>query len=280
MTTTYGCLSDIHAGSTMAGCLKPVQLDDGGWYEPSPIQEYINTRLRRFAEACAAARREKFVLVLNGDLTDGQIKESGQVASSHPHTEFAILKDILDLFVALKPDAVIVTRGTGAHVGKSGHKDEAAAHYLAKECGLAVLRSPDTGRYSSYQSTTEPEGHLVYVKHHGKAGSVSWSNVASNRAFHIWSQHVLRGLRPPTIVLQGHNHKFDDSWWKHPTRVVQQASFQLKTDHAWKVVPDELNDLGGVIMQFARDTRPEVTAIVYPPDPPKPMPFPWLTGAE
>lgn len=269
MTHTIICLSDPHAGSTMGACLKPVKLDDGGYYTPSPIQDYINTKYRAFIAECGAARKDKLTLVLNGDLTDGQIKESGQVASSHPHTEFAILKDLLDPLVALRPDAVIVTRGTSAHVGKSGNKDEAAAHYLHKECGLNVLRDPDTGTWSSYQATIAPEGHLMYIKHHGKIGSVAWSNVLANRAFHIWSQHLRWGLTPPTIVLQAHNHRPGDSWWQHPTRVVQQPSFQFKTDHAWKVVPDDLNILGGVIMQFEKDTLPEVSMHLYPPDPPK-----------
>lgn len=266
-TTTLAFISDLHAGSTLAPCPQPIELDNGGMYEPSKVQRYLNAKLDQFWGEVENARRDRLGVVLNGDLVDGQVKQSAEVISPHPHVEFAVIKDILAPLSRLRPNFIYVTRGTEAHTGKAGHKDEAVAHYLAKEQKLTVERCPDTGRYSHQLAAFRVAGHLIWASHHGKTGSVGWSNVINNRALHIWLECTKRGHPAPELVVQAHNHKFDDSGWKHPTRVVQQPAWQLKTAHAHKVAAMELSDLGGVLVQARSHQRLEVEPVVYPPDP-------------
>lgn len=269
MKETVVSFSDPHAGSTLGPCPKPIRLDEGGWYTPGPEQLWLNQKLDLFWDRVEAARGDTLGVFLNGDLLDGQVKGSAQVISPHPHVEFAVLKDILARMVSLKPDWVMVTRGTGAHVGLSGAKDEAAGHYLAKECGLPVIQNADTGKYSHYIARKQVHGSLLWATHHGKVGSVAWSNVIANRALHIWVERQKRGLDCAKVLFQAHNHKFDDSYWKHPLRIVQQGAFQLMTDYAHKVVSMEVSDVGGVLAQVEPNGRPEVEHIRFYPDEPR-----------
>lgn len=268
MTWTLAALSDLHAGSTVAGMPKPIILDDGAEVHPSPLNTYLAGKLQSFYDRTENARTDKLAFLLNGDLTDGQVKDSAMVVSPHPHTEFAILKDMLDPIVRMKPDLVVVTRGTAAHVGKSGHKDEAAAHYLAKECGLPVQRDAQTGKYSHYLARFELAGHLIWATHHGSAGRVAWSNVLASKALNLFVELTVRGLRVPELVIQAHNHRFDDSYGKHPIRFLQQGAFQYKTDHAFKVVPTDVTDVGGYLVHAARGRLLEVERVQYFPDEP------------
>ncbi|MGQ0601750.1 MAG: hypothetical protein ACT4QE_08650, partial [Anaerolineales bacterium] len=91
--------------------------------------------------------------------------------------------------------------------------------------------------------------------HHGRMGGRPWSraNVTQTLAAQIWMEHARRGDPPPHLAVRSHYHKVADSYDAHPTRVIQTPAWQLHTAYAHRVVPEELSDIGGMILAVTED---------------------------
>lgn len=255
--TLLAVVSDLHCGSTVGlAPPEPVALDDGGSYTPTEAQRWLWRHWLGYwqtVKRLAAGRR--LVILLNGDVVDGDHHGTAQIVSRHPGTQFDILLRALAVPLALKPDHVIVVRGTESHVGKSGSGEEALARHL-RGAGVPVVPDPAAKTASWWHFTGTLGPLLLSATHHGRIGQRPWTkgNVSANLAAQIFYEHAARGQRHPDLALRSHYHKTADSGDSHPVRVIQTPAWQLATAYAYRVAADSLADIGGLTVTIDADS--------------------------
>lgn len=268
MAVLLAAVSDLHCGSTVG--LHPqsaTQLDDGGSYTPTPAQGWLWARWREYWDTVKRqAKGHQLVVLLNGDLLDGDHHGTTQIISRHPGVQVDVLLRVLEVPLALKPAHVIVVRGTEAHVGQSASGEEAVAKALASR-GVPVVRTPG-GQFSWWHFVGELGGCRVSATHHGLVGSRSWTRAsgANSLAAMVFYEHAARGERHPDVAIRSHRHKWADSGDNHPVRVLQSPAWQLQTGYAHKVAAESLADIGGLTV-FLQGGQYHVSKHLYRPDP-------------
>lgn len=268
MGTVIAAVSDLHCGSTVGlHPDTPTLLDDGGSYHPTPAQGWLWARWREYwADVGKAAKGHRLVVLLNGDLLDGDHHGTTQIVSRHPGVQVDILLRVLDVPLALKPAHVIVVRGTEAHVGQAASGEEAIGKALAGR-GAPIVRS-QTGTYSWWHFVGQFGPLRLSATHHGRMGQRPWTkgSVSSNLAATIFYEHAARGDVHPDLALRSHYHRTADSGDAHPVRVIQTPAWQLATSYAHRVAADSLADIGGLLIAV-RSTDWSVSKRLYRPDP-------------
>lgn len=261
---TLAVVSDLHCGSTIGLCgPEPVAFDDGGSYTPSPQQGWLWEHWCAFWERVGRERGKWLGVLINGDAVDGDHHGTWQLVSRDPAVQLWILRRVCEPIVALKPDAIIIVRGTEAHVGKSGGSEEAFARSLkAQRC--RVVRDPTTDMYSHWHFVGDVCGHLIDATHHGRIGQRPWTeqNAVLNLAAQVFYEHARNGVPAPTLAIRSHFHRWGDSYQAHPVRVIQTPAWQLATSYAHRVVPESLADIGGVLIQCETGRVPEVVPVL------------------
>ena len=260
MSTWLAGYGDTHSGSTVA--VYPHEgftLDDGGRYEPSPLQHLLADW---WDEAWVKARQmigtDPWHLIGNGDHVDGDHHNTPQIISRLPSAQ---IKGCVRLLRSgpLKgsPKAVHIIRGTESHVGKSGSAEEAIAAVLAAGDddfpGVPVIPDPDTGTKSTFWRRFEVEGNLIDCRHHGRMGQRAHTRAsyASLYAHDIWEEHVLGGDKCPRICLRSHHHTYMDSG-PHPAypRVITLPCWQMPTAFTHRIAIEALPSIGIVLIRI------------------------------
>lgn len=265
------CVSDIHAGSALALCPEEINLDDGGKYLPSKAQSWYWQNWSDYWIQAAAKRDAldaELYVILNGDLVDGQVKHSTQILSGNPNAQAAVFNAAVAIPRALKPDHLVVVRGTEAHVGNSASAEERIADGLWRN-GDPIIRNPATDTSSWWHWVAELQGVKIDVTHHGRIGQREHTR-ASQIVLYAHDVHLTytkRGERPPDLALRAHNHKWADSYDAVKPRVVGTGAWQAGTGHVHRVQPDSLADCGGVLVTI-QDGSYEVDKVKYEPEQP------------
>lgn len=263
-------LGDLHCGSTVGLCgPEPVELDDGGSHTPSAAQQWLYRNWIRFRDRALASKGDADAcgLLLLGDLVDGDHHGTWQIISRDPAVQTWVLKRVMTPLLELSPHEVVVIRGTAAHTGQNGSAEEAFARWMAKE-GVRVAKDPNTRMLSWYNYRAEILGHRLDAMHHSTMGQRGWTkgNVVLNNAADIFFEHAARGERHPDIALRGHCHRWFDTHDAHPTRLVQNAAWQLATGWAHQKVPGKLADIGGAILTFEAGRPIEIERVLFTPE--------------
>lgn len=245
-------VSDVHAGSAVALCPERVPLDDGGEYVASKAQRWLFQCWRDFWGIVDDTRQKEdadLLAALNGDLVDGQVKQSTQILSANPNAQASVVNSALAIPLALKPERIVVVRGTGAHVGNSACSEERIADGLRRD-KRPIITDPDSGTASWWHWRAVIQGVRLDVTHHGRTGlrEHTRGSAAVLHAHDILLSHVKAGHDYPHLCLRGHHHKFNDSHDACPVRVVTSGAFQLQTEYVKKVAADSLSDIGGIIV--------------------------------
>lgn len=269
MRHVLAVVSDIHCGSAVGLCCpEPVELDDGGTFQPSKAQGWLWSNWADFWGRVAVARKKADWLgvLVNGDAVEGDHHGSLQVVSRDPAVQMWILKKCFAPVLALKPDRAIVVRGTETHVGKSAGSEEHFARWLKGE-GITVPKDPSNGMYSWWSFDGEIAGHHISAAHHGRIGGRPWTKggVVTNLAAQIVMERANRGDPIPALAFRGHFHTHYDTHDAFRTRLIQLPAWQLHTAFAHRVVPEVLADIGGLIVTFETGQAPVVTTVLYPP---------------
>lgn len=250
-------MSDLHCGSSVALSPPKITLDDGGVYEASKAQRWLwDCWLDAWSrvEKVRKAKGAELYVVLNGDLVDGQVKNSTQILSGNPTAQAAVVDAALRPMLDLNPDRIVIVRGTEAHVGNSASSEERIASGLKKD-KRPIVCDPDAGTASWWHWRADLNGLRVDVTHHGRMGRLPRTR-RSNLVLYAWDifdEHGESGDLHPHLCLRGHNHKRGDSGDAAPVRVVATGAWQLKTAYAHKVAADSLSDIGGILVVIEND---------------------------
>jgi hypothetical protein len=263
------CLSDIHAGSSVAICPpEGIDHDDGGRYLPSRAQTWIwDHYISAIAEAKRIARGAPVTIAVNGDCVDGfhHPSSNAQYVSPLESVHVRIAHRVLThAFDALKPAAIHATRGTGAHVGKAATLENGLFRVLRSD-GHPIIDDPDTEQVTSYHRRYEIDGLLIDQRHHGRMGQRAHTRGPYLRwyAQDIEMEHRLDGERPPDIALRSHYHVYGDSGrdYRWRTRVVALPAMQLATEFVHRIASERLASIGIVVIVI-RDGREDVIPLL------------------
>lgn len=262
-------VGDVHAGSTLSLAPERIALDDGGEYLAAKHQRWLFQCWTDYWKQVEEARRESdatLYVIFGGDLVEGFHHGSIEVASGNPNAQAAILNECVSIPLALKPDAIVIVRGTPAHVGQSGSAEERIADGLRRD-KRPIISCPDTNTASWNHFRAEIHGHLIDVAHEGRTGQREHTrqNAANLHAHDIYLSHCKRGDRAPDLCIRHHHHRFNDSYDACPTRVVTNGAWQLKTGWAHQKFADTMSDIGGLVVTV-EPGRLDVRKVQYKAD--------------
>jgi hypothetical protein len=243
-------ISDTHFGSSVA--LSQIhQLDDGGYYHPSPVQAKLYKLWVAFWEwAYQHIGREPFAIVHVGDVTDGVHHRTTQLSSGNLSTQASLAVDMLQPHVS-RAKAYFQIRGTEAHVGASAQEEE----QIAK--ALGAVQDKETGNYSRWElwlKFGENKQHLIHFAHHlGHTSSSSYESSALMReVVAAFGESGQWGFRAPGLVIRGHTHRYLKIEGPGGWVGIKMPSWQAKTAFTYKI--DRLRGpmFGGLLV---RDTN-------------------------
>jgi hypothetical protein len=260
-------VSDLHCGCKMGLCPDhPVQLDDGGTYQPSRVQRTMWAWWQEFwhdwvPEVCHG---QPYAVLVNGDALDGVHHGAVTQVSNNLADQQAIAELCLRPVRDRCQGRFYMIRGTEAHVGPSGQQEEALARSLD-----AVKDSE--GRRARYEAWIRVGSGLVHCLHHiGTTGSMHYESTAVTKE--LTESYAEAGRwrnRPPDVVVRSHRHRNIEV--RVPTSLGYGISFttaawQLKTPFAFRIPGGRLTtpQIGGsAIIQGDHDlyTRHRVWSI-------------------
>jgi len=259
--------SDHHIRSTVGLC--PPQgcpLDDGGTYMPSKAQQWLWQSWVAFWGQVDKVRREEgadLYEIYNGDLIDGEHHGTPQISTKNLADEQELALACLAPALSLAPNYVFVVRGTEAHVGKSGEREEMIARRIEAE------KDPQ-GNASWWQLTLQINGSILQFAHHGRIGYRPWTraNAAQMLAAELTIDHSSSPYAPQLAVFS-HHHQVADSYDNYPVRVIQTPAWQLATAYVHRIKPGALASIGGLVI-ICREGEYSVEKVIYKPEREKP----------
>ena len=261
-------LGDLHLNSTVA--LPPGRSwpkDDGGTYLASKVQLWILDAWYDYWSIIDAKQKQhkaELVVVLNGDLVDGDHHDTRQIISRMETQWQAMAAEMLDpVMKRVKPENAFIVRGTEAHSGKRGTWDEG----IARDFGIHPARYDREGKVAAYSFDRlylSLSKVRFDVKHHttrskvprGKNGS------AIRKASDIMQVYMNMGEWPPDVVVRSHVHVWEDSGDAHKTRCIFLPCWQAPTAYGYKIA-DDLPDIGGA-WALCEDGGYELDKVLYP----------------
>lgn len=264
MTTTLAVISDMHINSTVALCPDEVELPDGGAYQPSNGQKWINRCWRDYLDQVRSKRRGQTIGIVNGDAIETDAKDrSTQTISRNKDTILSMGADVLDPF-AKQCDALMFTAGTDAHGGK-GAEFEAA---LADD--FEPIRCAETGRAVWYSIDLTIEGLHILISHH-PAGGAGKAQTRQNLVNRIATDSIFNcaqnNIPQYDLIIHSHLHQYIDSYNAYRTRVIITPAWTFAPDYLFRSgkAPQAIADIGGVNVYCDRG-KLEIEPIRYQPE--------------
>jgi hypothetical protein len=244
--------SDLHCGSTVALCPPVIHLDDGGEYRASKAQLWLWDNWRDFwgrVDAQRKALNASLYQVYNGDMTEGDHHKTTQILSGNPTAQATVVNEVMRVPLALKPEGIVMVRGTEAHVGASACYEERIASGLRKD-GYKVLMDDATGNASHWHFEMDVQGVRFDFAHHGRVGARPWTkpNAVHALAMEIFYNAAANARPFPHLAVRSHMHQYVDTHDSHPTRLIQMPAWQLATAFIHRIAPNALADVGGLII--------------------------------
>jgi len=205
-------LSDPHGGHRH-GLLNPAtvleETDEEGNlikdYHPqvTRIQEYLWEQFTKWIDDIKAiAGRDPLYIVINGDITCGN-KYPQLLVSDRIADQFSIAEANFWPLYDLKPRAVRIIKGTGAHVFNQGTSEIVVTTLLKNKYPDVSTEVKDHGLFSI-------EGVDVDVSHHGPPpGSRKWleGNEARYYLRSAMMEEITAGKKPPRLYYRAHYHQ-------------------------------------------------------------------------
>jgi hypothetical protein len=199
--------------------------------------------------------KDKYALLLNGDLTEGihhkSIESLTQSIEDHANMAIEAVGGL-----ASKAHKTFVTLGTEVHTGL-------IEHYIAKKIGAE-------GKGAKAKWLFRMAGCLVDATHH--IGVTSRAYLEATSLSITMGNARLNSMRcgqePARIYLRGHRHT--GGWFSDGQGMIGvTGGWQFLTRYGRKVVPDAIPRPSAMVLDWRRKRDgelPEVTEIVFTPD--------------
>jgi len=244
-------IGDLHVGSLVAPWPEEAPLPDGGGWRPGRAQKWLN---RCWAEMLAEAKdRKPEIVVINGDAIDGDKHVNIGVVT--PRADYQASAAV----IMLEPlreicQRMYFVRGTPWHVGHYAKDVTAVARQLN------ATEHPQTHEPTWPDLFLEHEGQVIHFAHHiGGSINPMYEATAPLRELLTLRLELLRayGGKGPNVrgIVRSHRHrstyiKTEDGCW-----ALALAPWQLKTDHAYKLAPSALPQVGFAWIGAEVETR-------------------------
>jgi len=176
-----------------------------GDYHPemTPIQKYLwEEYTKDIAKIKEIAGPDPLYVVVNGDLTAGN-KYPQLLVSDRIADQFIIAVANFHPWYELRPRAVRIIKGTGAHVFNEGTSEIVVATLLRAGYPSVSTKVMDHGLFTI-------AGVEIDISHHGPvAGSREWlkGNEARYYLRSAMMNEIISGKAPPRIYFRGHYHE-------------------------------------------------------------------------
>ena len=238
---------DTHCGSTTAvfpDRTLQFKYDDKNIipYSPTPEQVAIYNHMMKCAESISHYKNGKKIIVVNGDVIDGNHHGSAQVVSAHTKHHVQVFIEVMDDFLARSGfsrnngDELHFVSGTESHTGW-------------EEYGIAEHYDFIDAQYHD-EMEKELNGRLAWWVHQGaKPGKgTKEENPLRNWAYDQYWDCIKEKRRPPDMIFSSHFHKagyavYNDGY-KHTIHYQTLASWQRKTRFGLRAAPFQRNDIG------------------------------------
>lgn len=248
------CVSDLHCGCQFGLCPeKGITLDGGGHYEPSKNQKVVWQWWKLFWHTWVPefTKGEPYIIVINGDTTDGRHHNSVTQVSQNLADQKHIAEEVLSPLTE-KAAALYMIRGTEAHVGPSAENEE----MLAESLGAKQNSVGNNTHYELWLKIGGKTGCLVNFMHHiGTTGSSHYESSAVNKELSEMFQEAGRwGNQPPDVVIRSHRHrhfKVECSTSRGYGICEVTPGWQLKTPFVYKIPGGRIStpQFGGIMIR-------------------------------
>lgn len=246
--TSVVIISDLHINSKLA-LFPPSFVDDSGMViTQNKIQQWLWDSWLDFWQYVASLRNGKLIVILSGDIFEGDHHNTSQIVSHNMADQDKMLEEVVKPILDQKPDYSFFVRGTQVHAGEAGQFEEMAARWFSNQ--TKVEQEPETGNYSWWWLPLETDGVKFDIAHHGRGGMRPWT---ANNAANILAAELVfdycGAAWTPDIAVRSHVHYKSDTGDNFPIRVIYTPSWQQSTAHGHKIKPG-LRKLqaGGIIV--------------------------------
>ena len=207
-TTIVAVIADTHINSTVALCPRRVELDDGGFYEPSKLQLWLYDKWQEFWQIVEDQRKEykatRVITYVVGDAMEGQHHGITSIISANRADQQKMASKIFDI-PAKVSDTMIFLRGTEAHSGRASFTEELLAADFDN-----TLHNDNRATWSDWKGSIE--GVRFHIKHHRRMNNLPWTmGGAANRLAAKLIYQFASDEHKPNIVLRAHGHQVDTS---------------------------------------------------------------------
>jgi len=232
-------VSDTHINSTVALCPPRVALDDGGEYRASREQRILWDWWLDFHEwAKDLTKGYRRVTVLGGDAGELDTKRrSYQIISPNKATIQSMVIDTLTPCLDWT-DALVVIRGTPAHVGKSAWLESWLADDLDELTGGKA--------YQQYRAVAA--GVPFDIAHHASMGRLPWTEkqAANKIAAEAVADYNENDDSPPKVLTRSHNHRWSIDRDNYPIHVYCLPAWSFATEFVGRMGKyNKIADIGG-----------------------------------
>jgi len=234
-------VSDLHCGSTVALCPPDYVMNDDGTWGQNAIQRWIWEhwlRFGRWVDDYTAGR--PFVLLVNGDAIEGVHHGTKEVVHADPGVHVGMAVDCLRP-LARRASRTYIVRGTGAHVGHSS-ENAIGRSIGAVEVGGVWARQHWLFRVGD--SVVSAKHHIGTSVRRSLRGTQLSANLEEERA-----ECAAAGWPMPDVLVRSHRHCYGH-YQTEDAQIIVTPAWQALTEYGWKVVPNAIPSIGGVIVDF------------------------------
>jgi len=252
--TVFAVFNDEHSGSHVAP-LPPKQWEFRGKnVTPNRLQRLLYNQYMEYAETVAKWRRGKRLVVVKlGDAVDGVHHDTKELITPYISEQKEINEELTERALKAmdfgKDDRMFWVAGTPAHAGES--EEELAATFGVKKIN---------GRRVQPMLDLTINGVRCLFYHHGanKGGGANKGNAVRNRLRNMYYDYRDAGKNPPQLVVTADKHQH---WYEPFVREnftmhgIISPAWQVKTDYVYKVAPEALSNVGGVVIEITADKQ-------------------------
>lgn len=241
-------VSDLHVGGTTALCPRNYTTLNDNLLGLSGLQEWLIDRWDAMvADALKHINGEPFLLVVNGDVIEGDHHRNIQIWSPDTNDHIEAARMLLAPLVA-KSAMVAFVEGTECHT-------RGAEHILANDFGSKTLEDSDRGKGAWARLDINISGHRCVWHHHMPTTSRQWLRHNAIGAMLANEQlSAARSQEPVPFVLgMAHRHQADEISSSHGMAFVTPC-WQMLTRYGYKVVPQAADSrivVGGMLLDFS-----------------------------